>query len=119
MSQCPLHPASPVQSTMPELPAARRERYASLGLPPQDVVQLTDEPGVARMFDSVLVGEGSQQCGLPVAWLASSIRASLAHLDCLLYSQAAGVAPKMAANWLCGDIQAYCKVGAGIQHTGV
>lgn len=44
-----------MQASMPELPAARRERYLSLGLPVQDVLQLADEPAVALMFDSVLV----------------------------------------------------------------
>ncbi|KAL6745832.1 GatB/GatE catalytic domain-containing protein [Haematococcus lacustris] len=65
-----------VQASMPELPAARRRRYSLLGLPMADVLQLAEEPVIARMFDGVL---------------------------------ATGVAPKLAANWIVGDIQAYCK----------
>ncbi|KAL6746989.1 GatB/GatE catalytic domain-containing protein [Haematococcus lacustris] len=65
-----------VQASMPELPAARRRRYSQLGLPMADVLQLAEEPVIARMFDGVL---------------------------------ATGVAPKLAANWIVGDIQAYCK----------
>ncbi len=66
------------QASMPELPAVRRQRYAGLGLPMQDVLQLAEEPTTALLFDEVL---------------------------------ATGVAPKQAANWLVGDVQAYCKVG--------
>eukprot|EP00983_Pelagomonas_calceolata_P033488 1048219-Pelagomonas_calceolata.AAC.2 len=40
---------------MPELPAARRARYLSLGLPLQDVLVLADEPTIATFFDTVLV----------------------------------------------------------------
>ncbi|GFH19009.1 glutamyl-tRNA(Gln) amidotransferase subunit B, chloroplastic/mitochondrial, partial [Haematococcus lacustris] len=45
-----------VQASMPELPAARRRRYSLLGLPMPDVLQLAEEPVIARMFDGVLVG---------------------------------------------------------------
>jgi Asp-tRNA(Asn)/Glu-tRNA(Gln) amidotransferase B subunit len=40
---------------MPELPAARRARYLSLGLPLQDVLVLAEEPSIAAFFDAVLV----------------------------------------------------------------
>ncbi|KAJ9507005.1 hypothetical protein QJQ45_020243, partial [Haematococcus lacustris] len=43
-----------VQASMPELPAARRRRYSLLGLPMADVLQLAEEPVIARMFDGVL-----------------------------------------------------------------
>eukprot|EP00200_Dunaliella_tertiolecta_P005218 CAMPEP_0202346230 /NCGR_PEP_ID=MMETSP1126-20121109/5112_1 /ASSEMBLY_ACC=CAM_ASM_000457 /TAXON_ID=3047 /ORGANISM="Dunaliella tertiolecta, Strain CCMP1320" /LENGTH=591 /DNA_ID=CAMNT_0048937613 /DNA_START=14 /DNA_END=1789 /DNA_ORIENTATION=+ len=65
-----------IKASMPELPAARRARYLSLGLPLQDVLVLADEPTIATFFDTVL---------------------------------ATNVNPKAAANWITGDIQAYCK----------
>ncbi|HRP08432.1 MAG TPA: Asp-tRNA(Asn)/Glu-tRNA(Gln) amidotransferase GatCAB subunit B, partial [Gemmatimonadales bacterium] len=41
---------------IPELPAARRSRYAALGLPEYDVGVLTQEPEVAGYFESVMAG---------------------------------------------------------------
>ncbi|KAL4458149.1 hypothetical protein ABPG75_013014 [Micractinium tetrahymenae] len=43
-----------LQASMPELPAAVRQRYASLGLSQYDAVVLSDEPAVARYFDALL-----------------------------------------------------------------
>ncbi len=62
---------------MPELPAAKRARYLSLGLTRGDVAVLTDETATSDLFDAVLA------LGTPV---------------------------KPAANWIQGDIMAYCKV---------
>jgi aspartyl-tRNA(Asn)/glutamyl-tRNA(Gln) amidotransferase subunit B len=56
---------------LPELPAARRTRYAAMGLPEYDVGVLTQEPAVARYFESVV---------------------------------AAGADPKLAANWVQGEV---------------
>mmetsp|Transcript_26047 Transcript_26047/g.56856 ORF Transcript_26047/g.56856 Transcript_26047/m.56856 type:complete len:566 (-) Transcript_26047:22-1719(-) len=64
------------KASMAELPAQKRERYLTLGLPLHDVLILADEVGTAALFDAVL---------------------------------AEGVAPKSAANWIMGDIMAYCK----------
>lgn len=64
------------QQSLPELPAARRARYVSLGLPPADAVVLADEPPTAAYFDAVL---------------------------------AAGAPAKPAANWVMGDVMAFCK----------
>ena len=69
-------PAALAQQNLPELPAARRARYAALGLPAADAVVLADEPPTAAYFDAVL---------------------------------AAGAPAKPAANWLMGDIMAFCK----------
>ena len=65
-----------MQQNLPELPAARRARYVSLGLPAADAVVLADEPPTAAYFDAVL---------------------------------AAGAPAKPAANWVMGDIMAFCK----------
>ena len=65
-----------VRDTMPETPAAKRVRYAALGLSKADVAVLTDELGTAKFFDDVVT---------------------------------LGVAPKLASNWVQGDIMAYCK----------
>lgn len=65
-----------LQQNLPELPAARRARYVSLGLPAANAVVLADEPPTAAYFDAVL---------------------------------AAGVPAKPAANWVMGDIMAFCK----------
>lgn len=43
-----------VQESMPEAPAAVRERYAQLGLPPADVITLAEEVSVSRYFDAAL-----------------------------------------------------------------
>ena len=56
---------------LPELPAARRARYTALGLPEYDVSVITQEPAVARYFESVV---------------------------------AAGAEPKLAANWVLGEV---------------
>ncbi|EFJ46857.1 hypothetical protein VOLCADRAFT_81690 [Volvox carteri f. nagariensis] len=65
-----------VKASMPELPAAKRARYLSLGLSRGDVAVLTDEIATSQLFDAVLA------LGAPV---------------------------KPAANWIQGDIMAYCK----------
>ncbi|GLC45258.1 hypothetical protein PLESTB_000719600 [Pleodorina starrii] len=65
-----------VKSSMPELPAAKRARYLSLGLSRGDVAVLTDETATSDLLDAVLA------LGAPV---------------------------KPAANWIQGDIMAYCK----------
>ncbi|GIL57448.1 hypothetical protein Vafri_12668 [Volvox africanus] len=65
-----------VKASMPELPAAKRARYLSLGLTRGDVAVLTDEIATSQLFDAVL---------------------------------ALGTAVKPAANWIQGDIMAYCK----------
>ena len=62
---------------MPELPGAKRARYASLGLSQYDSAVLADDLAVAAYFDAVL---------------------------------AAGAPPKPAANWVMGDVMAWCKV---------
>ncbi len=170
MRRRPPRACSP-QATLPELPAARRQRYLGLGLPMQDVLQLADEPSTAAMFDAVLVSApvvARLGLGLPVrvsngsprgpAWssgwssfasiwvppyglepwsppVACALPACVAALHqpsprwrsagqegrapsltvvpaCVgaAGAQATGVAPKQATNWICGDIQAYCKV---------
>lgn len=104
---------------MPELPAARRARYLGLGLPLQDVLLLAEEPVTATFFDTLLVSggrwserSGSRMLLLLVAWLPLSLRAALQACPCALALrvQAVGASPKGAANWITGDIQAYCKV---------
>ncbi|GFR44396.1 hypothetical protein Agub_g5619, partial [Astrephomene gubernaculifera] len=65
-----------VRSSLPELPAARRARYLSLGLTRGDVAVLADEEATSALFDAVLA------LGAPV---------------------------RQAANWIQGDIMAYCK----------
>ncbi|KAK9824574.1 hypothetical protein WJX72_011426 [[Myrmecia] bisecta] len=47
---------SEVEASMPELPAAKRRRYADMGLPAADCLVLADELPVADYFDAVLVG---------------------------------------------------------------
>jgi len=64
---------SEVEDSMPELPAARRARYASLGLPLADVLQLADEPKTAAMFDAVLAtGVAPKQA---TNWIVGDIQA--------------------------------------------
>lgn len=65
-----------VKAAMPELPAAKRARYLSLGLTRGDVAVLADDTATAQLFDAVLA------LGAPV---------------------------RQAANWIQGDIMAYCK----------
>lgn len=43
-----------VRASMPELPAARRQRFLSLGLPKADALLLADDHVVAAYFDAVL-----------------------------------------------------------------
>lgn len=64
------------RAALPELPAARRVRYAAMGLPLETVLTLTDEAATGLFFDAAL---------------------------------AAGGAPKAVANYLVGDVMAYCK----------
>ncbi len=71
---------------MPELPAAKRARYLSLGLTRGDVAVLADDTATAQLFDAVLA------LGAPV---------------------------RQAANWIQGDIMAYCKVGCGLAGWGL
>jgi hypothetical protein len=54
----PRPPALQVRSSMAELPAARRQRYLALGLPPADVLILADEVATAQYFDAAL-GQGA------------------------------------------------------------
>jgi aspartyl-tRNA(Asn)/glutamyl-tRNA(Gln) amidotransferase subunit B len=42
------------RAELPELPGARRARYAALGLPEYDVGVLTQEPAVAHYFEAVV-----------------------------------------------------------------
>ncbi|KAG2431071.1 hypothetical protein HXX76_009604 [Chlamydomonas incerta] len=65
-----------IKAAMPELPAAKRSRYQSLGLTRGDVAVLCDETATSDFFDAVLA------LGAPV---------------------------RQAANWIQGDIMAYCK----------
>ena len=62
---------------MPELPSGKMRRYAELGLPPADVLLLTDDVASARYFEETI---------------------------------AAGAPPKLAANWILGDVAAFCNV---------
>lgn len=39
---------------MPEMPAAKRQRYLSMGISVQDVLTLTDDMATAHYFDAVL-----------------------------------------------------------------
>lgn len=39
---------------MPELPSGKRRRYAELGLPPADVLLLTDDVSTAAYFEATL-----------------------------------------------------------------
>lgn len=45
---------SVLQASMPELPSGKRRRYAELGLPPADVLLLTDDVSTAAYFEEVL-----------------------------------------------------------------
>jgi aspartyl-tRNA(Asn)/glutamyl-tRNA(Gln) amidotransferase subunit B len=68
-------PARPpqVRGSMAELPAARRQRYLELGLPPADVVILADEVATARYFDAVLAaGAGAKSAA---NWVMGDIMA--------------------------------------------
>ncbi len=120
-----------VQASMPELPAARRERYIGLGLPVADVLQLADEPATAALFDAVLVGQCTHththtygritvasvaRCFIDLMHIYSlfdvgRMNECMNVRVCMCVLQATGVAPKLATNWIVGDIQAYCKVG--------
>ena len=71
---------------MAELPAQKRARYLALGLPPADVLILADELATAALFDAVLGAASGAGVG-------------------------ASTAAKAAANWIMGDVMAYCKVG--------
>jgi aspartyl-tRNA(Asn)/glutamyl-tRNA(Gln) amidotransferase subunit B len=48
-----------IRAQLAELPAARRERYVSLGITPYDAAVIVADPGMARAFDAIsAVGEG-------------------------------------------------------------
>lgn len=41
-----------MQASMPELPSAKRHRYAEMGLPSADVLILTDDVSTAAYFEA-------------------------------------------------------------------
>ena len=60
-----------VRASMPELSAARRARYAALGLPAADVQQLADAAEVGAYFDAALAAGAAPK---PAAnWLLSDV----------------------------------------------
>lgn len=50
---------------MEELPSQKRARYAALGLPAADVLQLADDLVVSAYFDEVSVAAGGRLRLLP------------------------------------------------------
>src|SRR5439155_24479777 len=55
-----------IRATLPELPAAKRQRYASeLGLSPEDAAVLTESSAVAAFFEDV------QRRGIPAKMAAN------------------------------------------------
>ena len=67
-----------VKSEMPELPAARRERYESeFGLPAYHAAQLTLSRPVSDYFEALVVQTGAEQAKLASNWVMGDVMASL------------------------------------------
>lgn len=64
-----------VHSTLPELPAQRRARYATLKLSDYDVQELTADPMTGPYFESVLALHGDAKAA--ANWVNGEVRATL------------------------------------------
>ncbi|XP_078429301.1 GLU-ADT subunit B [Wolffia australiana] len=64
-----------VRAALPELPAAKRQRYLQLGLGMQDVLFLADDVAVADFFDSAV--ESGADVKLAANWIMGDIAAFL------------------------------------------
>ena len=64
-----------VRASLPELPQQKRSRYTELGLSDYDAAWLTDDPGVARFFESVLAVCGEAK--LAANWVMGDWSAAL------------------------------------------
>ncbi|HVA84930.1 MAG TPA: Asp-tRNA(Asn)/Glu-tRNA(Gln) amidotransferase subunit GatB, partial [Candidatus Saccharimonadales bacterium] len=57
-----------IRATLPELPAARRERYVSgLGLSPYDAGVIVSDPAAGALFEEALAASGPQGADAPAA----------------------------------------------------
>ncbi len=66
---------SRVRDTLPELPVARRARYAAMKLSEYDVQELTADPATGPYFESVLALHGDAKA--VANWVTGEVRATL------------------------------------------
>ena len=62
-----------VRAALPELPAARRERYAGLGLTPAEAAQLAAEPALAAFFERALARTDAGEVRRLHHWLCGDL----------------------------------------------
>jgi aspartyl-tRNA(Asn)/glutamyl-tRNA(Gln) amidotransferase subunit B len=58
-----------VRDALPELPRARRARWAALGVAARDAAVLADDPALAAYFDAALAAAGAGEARRVAAWL--------------------------------------------------
>ncbi|MDR1826140.1 MAG: Asp-tRNA(Asn)/Glu-tRNA(Gln) amidotransferase subunit GatB [Rickettsiales bacterium] len=88
-----------VRKTMPELPAARKKRYAATGLSAPDADRIGEDKELYELFDAVV--------GVPVVDAAGADGVGTAVASAAVAASAVPpVRAKMAANWILGDLSA-------------
>ena len=71
-----------VKTTMPELPAAMRERFvAEYALPEYDAMVLTQSKGMASYFEAVVAAAGKDQAKPAANWLMGDVASTLNRED--------------------------------------
>ncbi|RAM61974.1 glutamyl-tRNA amidotransferase [Herbaspirillum rubrisubalbicans] len=71
-----------VKATMPELPAAMRERFvAEYALPEYDAMVLTQSKGMASYFEAVVAAAGKEQAKPAANWLMGDVASTLNRED--------------------------------------
>ena len=71
-----------VKTTMPELPAAMRERFvADYALPEYDAMVLTQSKGMASYFEAVVAAAGKDQSKPAANWLMGDVASTLNRED--------------------------------------
>ncbi|MCX8007654.1 MAG: Asp-tRNA(Asn)/Glu-tRNA(Gln) amidotransferase subunit GatB [Coriobacteriia bacterium] len=85
-----------VKAKLPELPAARRERYAAeLGLPKQDARLIADDVALSRFFEQAVSVAGADRAKPVANWVLGELSA---HLNATgLAVEECGILPEMLA----------------------
>lgn len=85
-----------IRRRLPELPAARRDRYVqTLGLPRQDARLIAEDGALARFFEEAVAAAGSGRAKAVANWVLGELSAHLNATD--LAVEDCGVTPQMLA----------------------